>query len=489
MKRRLFPQRIRSAAASIANHRISRSFARLAGACALAAWLGAGVSSAQVLTVDTNGKGGVAITGPVDRRYAQIQPTHVELSKTALDPKTRIDLLRALQSEQGFAMRPFPRGHKGLTLAANGKLEPAGINYLNMVISEGLSAKPGARVVVTDIKIDHSKIVFDLDGGPDPRHRLLRHLQISVGPQMGDPDLDPSMTNPNGEPAGSRLTLTFPDHVPELTPAQAKALLAPLISFDVKSPVQAFTDTLPAELKNTILAHKVLVGMTTDMVLFAKGQPDRKTREMDGQMPFEEWIYGTPPAEVDFVRINGNRVIRLEIARDGEPLQVFNQDVVSAMMTSDDNRAVMAQANTRTIREGDVESDPNKQETNAPPSLRNPGESLPTDNTSVGVMRPVQFPKPHTDEQPGANPPGNNPDEQPSAPAASSQPAQASYPQPAPQQTTPPPPANGSQPPAKAAPPQSAPAKTPPAPPASQQQPTPSTSQLLRPGSSAQPND
>ncbi len=193
MKRRLFPQRIRSAAASIANHRIDRSFARFAGACALAAWLGAGVSSAQVLTVDTNGKGGVAITGPVDRRYAQIQPTHVELSKTALDPKTRIDLLRALQSEQGFAMRPFPRGHKGLTLAANGKLEPAGINYLNMVISEGLSAKPGARVVVTDIKIDHSKIVFDLDGGPDPRHRLLRHLQISVGPQMGDPDLDPSI--------------------------------------------------------------------------------------------------------------------------------------------------------------------------------------------------------------------------------------------------------------------------------------------------------
>ena len=352
MKRRLLPhrigpQRIGLVAALIANHRIKSCFARLAGACALAALLGAAVSSAQVLTVDTSGKGGVTTTGPVDRRYAQIEPTHVELSKTALDPKTRIELLRALQSEQGFAMRPFPRGHKGLTLAANGKLEPAGVNYLNMVISEGLSAKPGARMVVTDIKIDRSKIVFDLDGGPDPKHRLLRHVQISVGPQIGDPDLDPTLANPNGEPAGSRLTLTFADHVPELTPAQVKALLAPLISFDVKSPVQAFTDTLPAELKNAILGHKVLVGMTTDMVLFAKGQPDRKTREMDGQMPFEEWVYGTPPQEVDFVRINGNRVIRLEIARDGEPLQVFTEDVVSAMMTTDDNRAVIWRRPTR----------------------------------------------------------------------------------------------------------------------------------------------
>ena len=53
------------------------------------------------------------------------------------------------------------------------------------------------------------------------------------------------------------------------------------------------------------------------MVMFAKGQPDNKSREMDGQMPFEEWIYGAPPDEVDFVRINGNRVIRVEIAKVG----------------------------------------------------------------------------------------------------------------------------------------------------------------------------
>ena len=482
MKRRLLSQRIGSTAKSAAINHANGVFARIAGVCALAALFGAVTGGSQVITIDTSGKGNVATTGPVDRRYAQIEPTHVALDKTELDPKTRLELIRALESEQGFAMRPFPRGHKGLTLVANGKLQPAGESYLNMVINEGLSAKPGARVVITDIKIDRSRIVFDLDGGPDAKHRFLRHIQISAGPEMGDPDIDPTIANAAGDPVGSRLTLTFSDHVPEITPAQVKALLAPLISFDVKSPVQAFTDTLPAELKNAILGHKVLVGMTTDMVLFAMGQPTTRTREMDGQMPFEEWIYGTPPQEVDFVRINGNRVIRLEVARDGEALQTFTKDVVSAMMTTDGNPVITAQANTRTLREGDVEApDTDKQAPAAPPSLRKPGESSQTDSNNpygdphTGVMRPVQFPKPHTDRQPGANP-----DEQPSTPATASQPAQPAYPQPAAQGNAQSPPANNSQ-------PQAAPAKTPPAPAGSQQTPA-STSQLVSSHSSPQPN-
>ena len=383
---------------------VSRRRLGLKELSALCVALLAGPLAAQVITIDTSGKGSVAGNGPIDRQFSQITPTHVELSKTPLDTKTRLMLLREMQAEQGFAMRPFPRGHKGLTLEANGKLEPSGEAYLNMVVNEGLSAKPGGRLIITDIKVDHNKLVFDLNDGPDAKHRFLRHVQIGVGPNMGDEDIDPTLANQQGGPAGSRLTLVFHDHVPELTGQQVKALLAPLISFDVKTPIQAFTDTLPSELKKAILDHKVLVGMSTEMVRYAKGQPLTKSREMDGQMPFEEWIYGTPPQEVDFVRINGNRVIRLEVAKDGEPLKVYTQDVVSAMLRTDGTPVMTAQAKTRTVREGDVEIDPDKQAAAPPPSLRNPGEKLPTDQESVGVMRPVQMPKPHTDDQLGANP-------------------------------------------------------------------------------------
>jgi hypothetical protein len=448
---------------------------------ALAALLAAASLSAQVITIDTSGKGSPTANGPIDRQFAQITPTKVDLSKTELDPKTRLLLIREMQSEQGFAMRPFPRGHKGLTLEANGKLAPAGESYLNMVVSEGLSARPGGRLVITDIKFDKDKIIFDLNDGPDARHRFLRHVQIGMGPEMGDPDIDPTLANQAGDPSGSRLTLTFHDHIPELTSQQVKALLAPLISFDVKTPIQAFTDTLPPELKKAILDHKVLVGMSTEMVLYAKGQPLTKSREMDGQMPFEEWIYGTPPEDVNFVRINGNRVIRLEVAKDGEPVEVFTKDVVSAMLRTDGTPVMTAQSNTRTVREGDVEIDPDKQAPAAPPSLRNPGEQIPTDKQSTGVMRPVQMPKPHTDDQQTAEQPGANPDEQ-QAPA-NGQPAQSSgqassASQPATSQAAP---ANGQQP--NQSKPQSAPGNSqPPAP-----QPPAGTSQYTTTSSAAPP--
>jgi hypothetical protein len=385
----------------------------------LAAMLAGGTLASQVITIDTNGKGGVASNGPVEHQYQQIVPTHVDLPKQELDAKTRLLLIRALMSEQGFAMRPFPRGHKGLLLAANGKLEPAGESYLNMVVDQGLSAKPGQRVVITNIRVDKSRIIFDLDGGPDAKHRFLRHIQIGMGGPMDDPDMDPTMLDQSGDPAGARLTLAFGNYVPEVTPEQVKALLAPLVSFDVKTPVQAFTDTLPEPLKEAILNHKVWVGMSTDMVLFAKGRPRVKSREMEGQMPVEIWIYGTPPEEVTFVRINGNRVIKVEIAKPGEPMEVYDKDVVSPIMMASGSPQI-ASSNTRVVHEGDVQTDPDKQAPAAPPSLRNPGEQLPTDTQSTGVMRPVQFPKQHPDDTPGANP-----DEQQSGSPANSQPAPA----------------------------------------------------------------
>ena len=166
--------------------RCRRGFRRGAAWCAAALLLAAGSAAAQVITINTHTgavtNGASSENAQVDRRYRQVTPTQVPLTKSELDDKTRLELIRALEAEQGFAMRPFPRGRKGLTLAANGKLNPAGEGYLNMVTSEGLSAKPGDRVVLTNIKIDHSRVVFDLNGGPDPKHRFLRHVQIGMGP-------------------------------------------------------------------------------------------------------------------------------------------------------------------------------------------------------------------------------------------------------------------------------------------------------------------
>jgi hypothetical protein len=387
---------------------------------------------AQVITIDTSGKKATTADGNVDRRFQQIKPTSVPLSKVEINPRTRIELLRVMQAEQGFAMRPLPCGHKGLTLVANGNLEPAGEAYLNLVTSDGLSAKPGDRVVITDVKFDHSKMIFEFNGGPDLKHRILRHIELGGG--MGTSPV----VQDDGNPAtGSRLTLEFKGHVPEMTGADVKALLAPLISFDVKTPIQAFTDTLPPQLKDAILSHQVLVGMSTDMVLFAKGQPVTKSREMDGQEPFEEWIYGKPPEPVYFVRVNGNRVIRLEIAKVGEPVQIFTTDVVSGMMRSDGTPVLAQNTDVHVVKEGDAEVDTDKEAAPAPPSLLKPGEQTGDRSAQnpATKMRPVQPAKPNPEYEPDVNPDQQQPAAPASAQPASTQPASpqpAGTPQPSP---------------------------------------------------------
>jgi hypothetical protein len=396
------------------------------------------------VTVDSSGRIKDGTSAPVDRRFAPIQPTQVAFENSVLDSKTRLELIRVLDAEQGFAMRPLPRGHKGLTLIANGKVEPAGEGWLNMVTEYGLSAKPGDRVALTDIKIDHNKMIFDLNGGPDAKHRFLRHIEIGGGSQM-----TPITQDDGQEPVGARLTLVFEKQVPELTGSQVKALLAPLISFDVKTPVQAFTDTLPPVLKDAILSHHVMVGMSTEMVLYTMGQPQKKIREMDGQMPFEEWIYGDPPKPVQFVRINGNRVIQLEIAKVGEPVAVFNKDEVSGLMRTDGTP--LTPTRTRTIAMGDTTYDPDTQAAPASPTLKRPGDAppdpIPGNPAGDGEMGPVQFPqqkpndleihRPPKPAQPA--PDSTNPNQTPAQPAQpGSTPQQQPAPNPPPAQQPPP---------------------------------------------------
>ena len=136
---------------------------------------------AQVLVIGSNSG------APVDRRFQQIEPTHVDLPKEEINARGHQDILRTLVAEQGFAMRPLPRGKKGLTLEANGKLIPAGEKYLMEVTDKGLSVKPGDRAILSNIRIDKDRIVFDINGGPDHKHNFLRHSQGHRGRAVHHP--------------------------------------------------------------------------------------------------------------------------------------------------------------------------------------------------------------------------------------------------------------------------------------------------------------
>ena len=336
-----------------------------------------GFASAQVFTV-----------GPeqIHGRYLDFHPTNVALSSEPLTSRGRQMLLAAVDMEQGFAMRPLPLDRRGVVLHVNGRMEPSGQGYVDELNTHGIAAKPGDRVVITDMKIEGSRIVFALNGGPDRKHRILRHISLGTDPYYTQP-----IVNDSGQdPVGARLTLVFPKAVPQMTAQQLEALMAPVIGFGVKSPIEAYTETLPPALKKAILEHHVLVGMSTEMVVYALGRPDRKVRETDGQMPFEDWIYGEPPQDVEFVRINGNRVLRVELAKVGQPLQIHAENEMG------DYWSTQPDPNVRLVKLGDQDAASSAQQDQRPgaaPSLRNPGEKLPTDgDKDHPTMQPVQFP-------------------------------------------------------------------------------------------------
>jgi hypothetical protein len=294
-----------------------------------------------------------------------------------------------------------------MTLIANGAASPNGSDYAKALQHYGVAIQAADRAMITDVKFLGDKIVFELNYGPDQKHRILRHISVGANGAM-----IPLAQDNGQEPMGVRITLQFEKFVPEMTGTQVMELLSPLVDFKLKSPVQAYVDTLPPQLKAAILAHHVLVGMNQEMVKYALGSPDSKSRERDGDMPFEEWIYGQPPKDVEFVRFNGNRVIRVEDCKVGEPPIIRTADEMGDYWST-----TPAPPNIREVKLGDASaaSRGDQAAVTAPPTLKKPGETLPNQE-DIPRMDKVQFP-PGMD---GSKPPqpANAPANPPSAPSA-----------------------------------------------------------------------
>jgi hypothetical protein len=311
------------------------------------------------------------------------KPTHVELPDAALTERGRRELMRDLEAEQGFAHRVLPLGGI-LTLQANGNLTPRDDQYKQLVYKKGSSAAPGDRIVVTALEFKGDRIVIDLNGGPYPPHRFLRHIQVGVGNVMTpNPNLDEHAT-------GCRIMLVFEGGIPELSAPEVKALLQPVVDFGAKTGEVAYAETLPGPIKDAIKSHEVLVGMNRRMVLAALGQPESKVREGVGNDRYEEWIYGHQPQTMHFVRFVNDRVSMVKIAALGKPIEVHSDDEVAGYLPP-----------PTTVAVGDV---PDGEGKVTPPTLKLPDEAkTPTVDESQGsVWRKVQMPD---EKKPVSNPP------------------------------------------------------------------------------------
>jgi hypothetical protein len=123
-------------------------------------------------------------------------------------------------------------------------------------------------------------------------------------------------------------------------------------------------------------------------VTYSLGRPPKKHREKEGDTEYEEWIYGEPPADVQFVRFVGDEVVRLEIMKvDGEKV-VRTEREVSPQPT----------VAKQQIEPVEPTSHPGKA-----PTLRRPGESTPESLPRGGIDDPA--PKGSPPAIPGNGPP------------------------------------------------------------------------------------
>jgi hypothetical protein len=305
-----------------------------------------------------------------------------------ISKQTRYEIIRDFETQLVYARTVFPMGKKGLRLR-EGVIAPNGEEMRQELSLWGPAIKPGDPAHISFVQIKDDHIHFEINGGPVHRKKWYQHIEVSG--TGGTPVQTSSPDNSQSNPHGSYVDLYFDKYVPEMTAQQLRELLYPVLDFNARSREQAYLDTVPPKVKEAIQAHHVLVGMDQEMVLHAKGKPPRKVRERDGETEYEEWIYGEPPADVDFVRIVGDEVVRVETMKvGGEKIVRTEKEVVLPQRDKDK----------------EAKKEPGERPANAP-SLRRPGEDaeeVPKPATGASPVQPV--PPPDIPQPPGNPGPG-----------------------------------------------------------------------------------
>ena len=330
------------------------------------------------------------------------------LNPPKMDEQTRIELIRAINAEIVYLRRPLPMGAKGVIIK-DGVVTPSEQEVNDMIALYGPSVKAGDQARITNIQFKgDNKIIFEINGGPQKKKKWYQRIQ--VGGAGGTVPLDPNQDD-NLNARGSLVTLEFDKYVPQIGPQELKKLLAPVLNFDAKSPVEAYLDTVPPKVKEAIKNKQVLVGMNREMVMYALGRPPKKYRQDN----YEEWIYGAPPDPVQFVRFVGDQVVRLEIMQvDGQKIVKTDKEVdmgTVAQAQPGGGEAAPGQAAPGQAAPGQTASAGGQQGPTKRPTLRRPGEPEPDTTSMPGKMPLPRDPQgsqaPPIDPQgiPGAPPP------------------------------------------------------------------------------------
>jgi hypothetical protein len=227
-------------------------------------------------------------------------------SKDKLTDDEKIEILRNLSAEYAKAKTYLPRSKKPLEFDVDGTWDQAKWQMMAQQ-NGGPAARVGDELKITHVAFESDKLLLEINGGMKSGKHWYDHVDVGMG-GMGGP-----VSNGNGTPSlGTVIEVNFHKPLENLTSADVKKVLAPLMDFDPHSVSKIYAETLPPEVQKAISEKRALEGMNHDQVLLALGHPRQKYRETKDGADLEDWIYGEAPGKVTFVTFSGNKVVKVK---------------------------------------------------------------------------------------------------------------------------------------------------------------------------------
>jgi hypothetical protein len=254
-------------------------------------------------------------TGTQSQSKSQTQDVRNVQSQTGTEPLSQpseLALVRFVDGEYAHVVKSLPVGKDGFIIHPNKPFDEQMLH--RQLTSHGAAVNPGDQVQITGLKFRKDRVYVLINGGGRTGTSLKDRITYGIS---GIPTA--TMTPNNNGPdqtavAGTTLILDFDGPIPDMTPDQLKAVLAPVLDFShERSAAILWSQTLPPDMQKAITERRAVLGMSREMVEAAIGKPDRKVRDKDENgNEREDWIYGQPPAITLFVTFIGDKVVRVE---------------------------------------------------------------------------------------------------------------------------------------------------------------------------------
>lgn len=236
--------------------------------------------------------------------FLAVTSLYGDQKKLTLDQ--RIEIMRGLTSEYATVRVPLPRSKKALEVQTDGTYDHTAWTEYGKQL--GPAARVGDLVQVTHLEIDKDAIILEINGGMKAKGFWKDHLSIGMNGGM-NPVNGGQATN---APGGTTIALRFGEPIGEVTSADVKKMLQPVLDFNQQSATQQYVETIPPEVKKAIEEKRAMEGMDRDQVILALGRPAHKTRETKDAVEYEDWIYGQPPGRVTFVTFSAGKVVKIK---------------------------------------------------------------------------------------------------------------------------------------------------------------------------------